>query len=280
MFRNTLLSFIFFLHLSLIAAVPCAHGDNGEFWDAAVSSVTSTKKIDKSHIQLKMGYRYMAGVDNIEVSPATNSLLAELTFYGFKTNRYTRLFSLYASNQYGFHNSNSRLRLDAGKATLGVYNYLNGGAITIGVIESARQKAAEEQFSLNFKSFEYATGGAIKSFLFALTTGALGYEYRNYFSNADYHGLYIFNLGVATGFVLGNRAPVSFEFKLKGDVSFSWPRQKDVETLLELTWHINNRTIPLDISVHAGYDYYNEDTDNNNITRDFLFAGALLGARF
>lgn len=263
----------FFLFTATVSA------DDGEFWDAAVSSISYTKKIEKSHLQLKVGSRYLMQVNTQKVPAAPWSALSELTFYGIKTKRYTRLFSMYGQAGIGLHDDGNLLRLDSHRARLSVYHYLNGGAFSVAVFDSERNKALNEQLSLSFRSMEYSVGGAMKSFVFGLTTGALGYEYRNYFSLADYHGFFIFELNLAMGFLIAPNEPLSLEIKFDSDVAFSWPRQKDVELMLEMVLHLNNRVLPLDLSVNAGYDYYTEEADNN-VTYDYFFTSALLGIRF
>ncbi|MBN2341225.1 MAG: hypothetical protein JXX29_11050 [Deltaproteobacteria bacterium] len=276
--RSYTIAFVVVCLLSSLSSLPAA-ADDGEFWDAAVASLVYTKKMEKSHLQLKAGGRYLMQVDNLRVPPADWAAVGELTYYGLHVKRYRQLFSLYGQAQLGMHDNGGGWRLDGYRARMTVYHYLNGGAFSVGIFRSERQKAADEEFSAAFRSFEYATGGAMKAFVFALTTSALGYEYRNYFTRPDYHGFFIFELGLDMGVVFAKDARVSYEIKLGSDVAFSWPRQKDFEIAAEMVWHFNNRVIPFDLSIDAGYDYYNED-DDTSVTYDFWHTGAMLGARF
>ncbi|MBN2718416.1 MAG: hypothetical protein JXX14_21405 [Deltaproteobacteria bacterium] len=286
--------------LMLSVAPLSLHADDGEFWDAAIASLVQTKRMEKSHFQLKAGLGVLGDLDTPTDTPATWRLEGEGAFYGFKLDRYERLFSLYGSLALGLgdsiDDSTTPSSLDAYRARLSVYHYLNGGAIAVGILSAEREKGVNEKFGAQLRSFEYAAGGAMKVFAVALTTSLLGYEFKRYYAKDadpdrplnmhyrdDYHGLMIFELALKVGFVLGKRAPVSFETNLECDVEFSWPRQKDISVLAEMVGHLNSRVLPMDLSIEAGHRYATDDRDGEDgpeFHDSYYYTSALLGLRF
>ncbi|MBN2525300.1 MAG: hypothetical protein JXR76_02825 [Deltaproteobacteria bacterium] len=316
--------------------------DDGEFWDAAMASMVYTKRLDRSYFQLKSGMEVLARVSDQKKPPGKYRYLAEVTFYGFKHRRYSRLFALYAGVGLGYHGAespwyspgtmlvpavkdengtvledayrmddpsdhdpqlNAGWGLDAFHGRLAVYSYLNGGAFSIGVISADRERAMNEKFTADVQAFEYAAGGALKHFAFTLTTSALGYRHREYYTNRvrkptqyksinNYNGFVLLDLNLKMGFIFGIHSPLSFEASYEADIGFAMPRQKDLGTAVEMAWHLNSRKLPLDLSLKAGVKYRQDDWDENpNGARhdfdkrpefhdQFYYASALVGLRY
>ena len=292
----------------LVFAPASAMGDDGEFWDAAVASLVYTKRLERSHFQFKGGMGALAKLDTPSDTPATWRILANGTFYGFKSDRYARLFSIYGSLGLGVGESDSTISLDAYCARISVYNYMRGGGFSLGIFSTEREKGVNEEYSAKLRSFEYAAGGEMKVFAVTLNTSALGYEFIRYYAKDgygftqerevdgeivespviykyrdDYHGLLIFQLALKIGFVLGKDAPFSFEANFESDVEFSFPRQKDLGTAFEIVGHFNNRILPMDLSLLAGHRYSVNDHDGDDgpaFHDSYFFTSALLGVRY
>ena len=282
----------------IVAAVSSkpALADDGEFWDAAVASMLRTKRLNKTYFQLKIGMGGVTDLDTPNTPPSKWRLLGQGYFYGVKLDRYKRLFSLYGNVALGMENNKATSVLDAYRFRMSVFNYLNGGAFSLGILAVEREKALNQQFAAKFRSFEYAAGGAMKVFAVSLTTSLLGYEFRRFYARdgyevapniahkrEDYNGLLIFNLTLKLGLVLGHKTRFSFESNLESDIEFSYPRQKDIGTLFEMVGHFNNRVLPMDLSLVAGHKYSVDDRDGEDgpaFHDSYYYTTALIGLRF